>query len=80
MMSSIIDQIPWWVYAWGIALGVGALLYFFAPVIVPMWRAAPNWLKWTVAIITGVGLAFIAGRNKGHKNAVVEQEKKNAQA
>jgi Na+/H+ antiporter NhaC len=79
-MGYIIDQIPWWLYAWVIAIAVGAVLYFFAPIVVPLWQRSPAWFKWAVALVTGIGLAFIAGRNRGNKNAQVEQERKNAQA
>ena len=79
MFSSIIDQIPWWVYLGLMFISAGLLWYFAAPIILPLWKLAPNWLKVTLGVVVAIFLAFIKGRNLGHDNAVKEQEKRNAE-
>jgi 4-amino-4-deoxy-L-arabinose transferase-like glycosyltransferase len=79
MISSIIDQIPWWVYLGVMIVGAGVAWYFLAPILLPLWKLMPNWLKVTLGVIVAVFLAFIKGRNTGHSNAVKEQEKRNAE-
>lgn len=78
--NSIVDHIPLW--GWFIIIGVpiGALLYFFGPILLPIWRMLP--LPVRVALI-GVGAAFLAfmgGRAKGRWNAEEEERRRDAQA
>lgn len=80
ILNSIIDSIPWW--GWVIIIGapVGVLLYFFYPILIPLWRALPLWLR---ATILGIGAAFIAwmgGRHVGRENAREEERRRNAEA
>lgn len=76
----IIDHIPLW--GWIVLIGapIGALLYFFSPILLPIWHMIP--LPVRVALI-GIGAAFIAfmgGRYKGRANAEEEERRRNAEA
>lgn len=78
--NAIIDHIPLW--GWFIIIGapIAALLYFFGPILLPIWRMLP--LPVRVALI-GIGAAFLAfmgGRYRGRANAEEEQRKRDAQA
>lgn len=80
ILNSIIDSIPWW--GWVIIVGapIGALLFYFGPVLLPIWRMLPLWLR---ALILGIGAAFIAwmgGRHVGRENAREEERRRNAEA
>src|SRR5690348_15840766 len=80
MLSSIVDQIPWWVYLGVMIVGAGVAWYFLAPILLPLWKLMPNWLKVTLGVIVAVFLVSTQGRNTGHSNAVKDQEKSNAEA
>jgi hypothetical protein len=59
---------------------IGVLLYFFYPILIPLWRALPLWLR---ATILGIGALFIAvmgGRHIGRENAREEERRRNAEA
>lgn len=80
IMNYILDHIPLW--GWFIIIGVpaGALLYFFGPILLPIWRMLP--LPVRVALI-GIGAAFLAfmgGRYKGRWNAEEEERRRDAQS
>lgn len=80
ILNAIIDSIPWW--GWVIIVGtpIAALLYFFYPILIPLWRMLPLWIR---ALIIGVGAAFIAwmgGRHVGRENAREEERRRNADA
>lgn len=80
IVDSIIDHIPLW--GWFIIIGVpsGALLYFFYPILIPLWRALPTPVKAGLIFIGGLALAFLGGRYKGRWNAEEEQRRRDAQA
>ena len=78
--NSIIDHIPWW--GWLIIVGapIGALLFYFGPVLIPLWRMLPLPVR---AVIIGAGAAFVAfmgGRYRGRANAEEEERRRNADA
>lgn len=78
--NSIVDHIPLW--GWFVIFGVpaGVLLYFFYPILLPIWNLLPTWLK---AVLIGIGaaiLAFLGGRYKGRANAEEEERRRNAEA
>lgn len=78
--NSIVDHIPLW--GWMVIFGVpaAALLYFFYPILIPIWRMLPTPIK-GVLIAIGVGLlAFLGGRYRGRANAEEEQRRRDAQA
>lgn len=78
--NTIVDHIPWWVYMVAGTLGLGALFYFFSPILVPLWNMLPTWLKAALIGISAAFLAWIAGRNTGRHNAEEEERRKNADA
>jgi hypothetical protein len=80
IIDSILDMIPWW--GWVVIVGtpIGVLLYFFGPILLPIWRMLPLWLR---AVILGVGAAFIAwmgGRHVGAENEKEKERRRNAEA
>lgn len=78
--NTIVDHIPWWVYMVVGTLGIGALFYFFSPVLIPLWNMLPTPVKVALAGITAAFLAWIAGRNIGRRNAEEEERRRNADA
>ena len=79
-MNFILDHIPVWVYVVVACAGAGALMYFFSPIIIPLWNLLPNWLKWTLGFIVAMFLAVMGGRVKGRRDAEEEQAKRDAAA
>jgi hypothetical protein len=80
IINSILDSIPWW--GWVIIVGapIAALLYLFYPILIPIWRAMPLWLR---AVILGIGAAFIAwmgGRKVGADHEKEKERQRNAEA
>jgi membrane protein implicated in regulation of membrane protease activity len=80
IVSYIIDHISLW--GWLVIIGVptGILLYFFGPILMPIWRMLP--LPVRVGLI-GIGaaiLAFLGGRYRGRANAEEEQRRRDAQS
>jgi hypothetical protein len=76
----IIDHIPLW--GWIVIVGVPilALLYFFGPILLPIWRMIPMPVR---LVLIGIGtaiLAFLGGRYKGRANAEEEERRRNAEA
>lgn len=76
MFSWIIDQIPWWVWAAGAAVALAATY----PMWSAIWMLLPRWLKATLIFVGSLGLAYVAGRNRGLKNERERQERANAEA
>lgn len=79
-MNFIIDHIPVWVYVVVGCAGAGALMYFFSPIILPLWNLMPSWLKWTLGFIVAMFLAVMGGRVKGRRDAEEEERRRDAQA
>lgn len=80
IIDSILNMIPWWGWVIIVAAPVGTLLYFFGPILLPIWRMLPLWLR---ALILGIGAAFIAWMGGRHVGAETEKEKerqRNAEA
>jgi hypothetical protein len=76
----IMDHIPWWGWALMIAVPVGALLFYFGPVLVPLWLRLPLWLR-TVLIFCGVGfLIYRGGVWQGRRNEEERERRRNADA
>lgn len=76
----VLDHIPLWLWIVIVAVPAGALLYFFGPILLPIWRMLP--LPVRVALI-GIGAAFLAfmgGRYKGRANAEEEERRRDAQS
>lgn len=73
-----------WVPLWAwISLCIVAaipILYFFGPVLLPIWRMLPTWLQ---AVFLGIGatlLAWAGGRYVGAKTERDEQKRREANA
>ncbi len=80
MVDFILNQIPWWVYlGLGIA-AVGALLFFFGPILLPIWRLIPLPARVALAGAFAAFLAWVAGRNKGTEDAKELQRRNDANA
>jgi hypothetical protein len=60
--------------------GVGALFYFFSPILIPLWNMLPTPLKAVLIGVSAAFLAWIAGRNVGRHNAEEEERRRNAEA
>lgn len=80
MINFILDHIPIWGWVVIIGVPVGVLLFYFGPILLPIWNALPNWMKWTLGGIGAIFLAFMGGRYKGRANAEEEERKRNAEA
>lgn len=80
ILNWILDSIPIWVYVVVGCAGAGALMYFFSPIIIPLWNLLPNWLKWFLGFIVAMFLAIMGGRYKGRQDALEEQRKRDAEA
>jgi threonine/homoserine/homoserine lactone efflux protein len=76
----ILDHIPLW--GWIVIIGapIGALLYFFAPILLPIWRMIPMPVRLVLMGIGAAFLAFMGGRYKGRANAEEEERRRNAEA
>jgi hypothetical protein len=80
ILNNVVESIPWWGWVLIVAAPIGVLLFYFGPVLLPLWRALPLWLR---AVILGVGAVFIAwmgGRTVGRRNAEEEERRRNAEA
>lgn len=79
-MSWILDWVPWWV--WWVLIGGAAIA--LAPLWVPIgrgiWAILPNWARIGLVGLVGVLTAYLAGRNRGRRNALEEQRRREAQA
>lgn len=78
--NTIVDHIPWWVYMVGGTIGIGALLWFFSPVLIPLWNVLPTPVKAVLIGVSAAFLAWIAGRNVGRHNAEEGERRRNADA
>ena len=78
--NTIVDHIPLWGWMVIIALPIGALLYFFYPILIPLWKALPTPVKAVLIFIVGLFLAFMGGRYKGRANAEEEQRRRERDA
>lgn len=78
--SWIFNFIPWWVWVIAIVAAVGALLFFFGPILLPIWGAMPTWMKAILIGITGGFVVYAVGRNKGSKDERDMQRRRDAQA
>jgi membrane protein implicated in regulation of membrane protease activity len=76
----IIDHIPpvvWWTL--GLA-GGGALLYFFYPVLLPIWRMLPAPVKAVLVAAAAAAIAYLTGRYRGRADADEQERRRNAEA
>lgn len=80
ILNSVIDHIPLW--GWFVIIGVpiGALLYFFSPILLPIWHMLPTPVKAALIFVGAVFLAFMGGRYRGRSNAEEEERRRNAEA
>lgn len=74
------DQIPWWLYILIAVPLIGGLMYFLSPVLIPLWRMTPTWVKGVGGFLLALGLAFVSGRNKGSRDAKEMQKRRDAEA
>lgn len=75
----IMSLIPWWVWALcAVAALVAIILY--APWVVALWQRLPSSVRWALSLIGTLGLAFLAGRNRGAKDMRDQQARRDAQA
>jgi membrane protein implicated in regulation of membrane protease activity len=79
-MNWIIDHIPIWGWVVIIGVPVGALLYFFGPILLPLWRMLPLPVRLGIMAVGAAFLAFMGGRYRGRANAEDEQRRREAQA
>lgn len=71
--------IPWWVWA-ALAAVLLAVALLYAPWIVALWARLPSWFRRVVVLVGTLGLAYIAGRNRGAHDVQEAQNKANARA
>lgn len=76
----VLDHTPIWVWLVILFGGLGALFYFFSPILVPIWNLMPKWLKVILLGTVSVILAALAGRYQGRKDADEERKKNDAAA
>lgn len=79
-MNWLLDWLPWWVWPATIGLGLLLTFQFWWPLALTIWNALPNWARLALVGLTGGFLAYLAGRNKGRRNAAEEQRRKDAAA
>jgi hypothetical protein len=76
----LIDQVPFYVWAIIALGGFGALMWFFYPVLMPLWNALPGPVKAGILlIVTAIG-GVLYGRYKGAKDERDMQQKRDANA
>lgn len=75
--NSIVDHIPMW--GWMIIFGapIVAALYFFGPILLPIWRMIPLPVRIALIGLLGAVIAFLGGRYKGRANAEEERRQRN---
>ena len=76
----VLDHTPIWVWLVILFGGLGALFYFFSPILVPIWNLTPTWIKVLLGGILSVILAALAGRVQGRRDADEERKKNDADA
>ena len=75
----MLSLIPWWVWAaLVVVLMAAAMLY--APWVVALWARLPAWFRNGLVLIGTLGLAYLAGRNRGAADMKADQAKRDAQA
>lgn len=80
MIEWIFAQIPLWVYITSGLLFVGAMFYFFSPILVPLWNITPRWVKYVLGVIAALFSAYVLGMNRASKAAKARQAAIEAQA
>lgn len=80
IMNSIIDHIPMWVWLTVSGCALGAALYFFSPILIPLWRVLPGPVKALLIALATAAIAFLGGRYRGRANAEEEERQRNAEA
>jgi phosphotransferase system glucose/maltose/N-acetylglucosamine-specific IIC component len=80
MISWLVDTLPWWSYV--VFIGGAALLTmpWWLPVATAIWNALPSWARFALGGFLAVFIAYIAGRNRGKKNAEERQRANDAKA
>lgn len=76
MIGWIIDAIPYWVWIIVAAVALAATYPMWGTV----WMLLPRWLKATIIFVGSLGVAYLAGRNRGFQNARDRQKEADAQA
>lgn len=80
MITWLFSQIPLWVYVTGALLTVGALFYFFSPILVPLWNVTPRWVKVALGFVAALFSAYVLGMNKAARAAKERQKQLDQQA
>lgn len=80
LWNLIVDHVPVWVYVVVGGLAIGAAFYFFSPILIPLWRLMPTWLKVLLGGATATFLAYMGGRNRGRSDADEETRRQNEDA
>jgi hypothetical protein len=80
IMNYILDHVPWWMWVVGGMVVVGGLFAFFAPVLMPLWAMVPKPVKVALGGIIAVGVAFLAGRNRGTSDEQQREKERDAEA
>lgn len=78
--NSFIDHVPLWVWLVLSGCAIGAVLYFFSPILLPIWRMIPTPVRVGIIGAIAAGFAYLGGRYKGRKNADEERKRLDAQA
>lgn len=76
MFSWVLDHVPYWVW---FVVGAVALAATY-PMWSAIWLLTPRWLKTVLIAIASLVAAYLAGRNRGTKDAKDAQAKANAEA
>lgn len=91
MNSWVVDHMPiWgWLLTFAGIFGIpGIIVLLFFPALIPaivetalkLWNALPSWARWLLGGLAGALIAYLAGRNQGHKNEVERQRQRNLRA
>ena len=80
MWDMVANSIPWWVYLTVGVAAVGTALWFASPIILPIWHLIPLPARVALAGVGAAFLAWIAGRNKGARDARELQRRNDAEA
>ena len=76
----IVDHIPLWVWLTVSGCAVAVVLYFFSPVLLPIWRMIPLPVRVGLIGAFAAVMAYLAGRRTGRQNADEERKRNDAQA
>jgi hypothetical protein len=79
-MNFILDHIPLWAYLVFGGLVTATLLYFFSPILIPLWQMLPRPIKSALILVVSVIGALLAGRYKGAKDERDAEARRNAAA